>query len=227
MTLPVMCLQHRNTFLTFKGAEMKFYFVKLTSLAAMLAAMGAYAGAQDASPNMQLMGANARLINTVDTKKVSPGEAITAKLTSTVKEAGSVELPKGTLLIGRVDQVQPSANGSPATLSVTFDQAKLSDGRTVPVKATLLGAYPENAGDYYVETGNGGALIGGLPASVPADQKIDQEPGALGNVEMRSAVQSSASGVFSSKNRNIDLKSGTQLQVAIAPEAPTATRSGN
>jgi hypothetical protein len=206
---------------------MKFSFVRLTSLAAMVAAMGAYAGAQDASPNTQLVGANARLVNTVDTRKVSPGEAITAKLTSTVKEAGAVELPKGTLLIGRVDQVQASTNGSPATLSVTFDQAKLSDGRTVPVKATLLGAYPADAGNYFVETGNGGALEAGLPASVPADQKIDQEPGTLGNVEMRSSVQSNASGVFTSKDHNIDLKSGTQFQVAIAPGAPTATQSGS
>lgn len=208
---------------------MKFHFVRLTSLgaAAIVAVMGGYARAQDASQNTQLVGANARLVDTVDTKKASPGQAITAKLTSNVKEAGTVELPKGTLLIGRVDQVNQSVNGSPATLSVTFDQAKLSDGRTVPVKATLLGAYPADAGDYYVETGNGGALIGGLPASVPADQKIDQEPGTLGNVEMRSAVQSNASGVFTSKNRNIDLKSGTQLQVAIAPEAPTATQSGS
>lgn len=193
----------------------------------MVAAVGAYAGAQDATPNMQLVGANARLVNTVDTRKVSPGQSITAKLTSDVKEAGTTELPKGTLLVGRVDQVQASTNGSQATLSVVFDQAKLSDGRTVPVKATLLGAYPADAGDYFAETGNGGTLIGGLPASVPADQKIDQEPGMLGNVEMKSAVQSNASGVFTSKDHNIDLKSGTQLQVAIAPGAPAATQAGS
>lgn len=208
---------------------MKFSFVRLSSLgtAAIVAVMGGLAGAQDAQQNSQLVGANARLINTVDTRKVSPGQSITAKLTSNVKEAGAVELPKGTLLIGRVDQVQASTNGSPATLSVVFDQAKLSDGRTVPVKATLLGAYPEDAGDYFVETGNGGTLEAGLPVSVPADQKIDQEPGTLGNVEMRSAVQSNASGVFTSKDRNIDLKRGTQFQIAIAPEGPTTRQSGS
>lgn len=206
---------------------MKFSFVRLTSLAAIVAGMGAHAGAQDASPNIHLVGANARLVNTVDTRKVSPGQAITAKLTTTVKEAGTVELPKGTVLVGRVDKVQPSTNGSQATLTVTFDQAKLSDGRTVPVKATLLGAYPEDAGNYFVETGNGGTLTGGLPTSIPADEKIDQEPGTLGNVEMRSAVQSNASGVFTSKDRNINLKSGTQFQIAIAAEAPSAARSGS
>jgi hypothetical protein len=208
---------------------MKFHFVRLTSLgaAAMVTVMGGLAAAQDAQPNTQLVGANARLVNTVDTRKVSPGQSITAKLTTTVKEAGTVELPKGTLLIGKIDQAQASTNGGPATLSVTFDQAKLSDGRTVPVKATLLGAYPGDDGDYYAEAGAEGNLIAGLPASVPADQKIDQEPGTLGNVEMRSAVQSNASAVFTSKDHNIDLKSGTQFQVAIAPGASAATQSGS
>jgi hypothetical protein len=208
----------------FKGAEMKFHFVRLTSYAAMVAAMSAYAGAQDAP---KLVGANARLVNTVDTKHASQGQTITAKIESNVKNVGGVEFPKGTLLIGKVEQVRPSTNDGPAYLSIVFDQAKLADGKTVPVKATLLGAYPAQDGDYYAEAGSEGTLIGGLPASVPADQKVDQEPGALGNVEMRSAVQSVASAVFTSTKHNIDLKNGTELQVAIAPEGAAATQSGS
>lgn len=206
---------------------MKSQLLKLSS-AAMLVAMGGYAVAQDAPQNLQLMGANARLVQTVDTKHVSPGQAITAKLTNTVKSVGGgIEFPKGTVLIGKVEQVRPSTNDGPAYLSIVFDQAKLTDGQTVPVKATLLGAYPARDGNYYADGNSEGTLVGELPASIPADQKVDQEPGALGNVEMRSAVQSDASAVFTSTKHNIDLRSGTQLQVAIAPEGATATQSGS
>ena len=66
-----------------------------------------------------------------------------------------------------------------------------------------------------------------MPASVPNTEKVDQEPGALGNVEMHSAVQSDSSAVFTSAKHNINLKIGTQLQVAIAPQGTTAAQSGN
>ena len=205
---------------------MKFQLLSL-STAAMLVAMCGYAAAQSAPQNLQLVGANATLVNTVDTKKVSPGQSVTAKLTTNVKEAGGVELPKGTLLVGKVEQAQASTNDGPAKLSIVFDQAKLADGRTVPVKATLLGAYPARDGEYYAEAGSEGALVGGVPASIPADEKVDQEPGALGNVEMQSAVQSEVSAVFTTTKHNINLKNGTQLQLAIGPEGAGAAQAGN
>jgi len=204
---------------------MKFQLLRLSS-AAMFVAMCGYAVAQDAPQNLQLVGANARLVQTVDTKNASQGQAITAKITSNVN-VGGTEFPKGTLLVGKVEQVRPSTNDGPAYLSIVFDQAKLADGKTIPVKATLLGAYPSQDGNYYTDTGSEGALVAGLPTSIPADQKVDQEPGALGNVEMRSAVQSDASAVFTSTKRNINLKNGTELQVAIGPEGAAATQSGN
>lgn len=205
---------------------MKFQVLRLSS-AAMFVAMCGYAVAQDAPQNLQLVGANATLVQTVDTKNASQGQTITAKITSNVRNVGGTEFPKGTLLIGKVEQARPSTNNGPAYLSIVFDQAKLTDGKTVPVKATLLGAYPAQDGNYYTDTGSEGALVAGLPASIPADQKVDQEPGALGNVEMRSAVQSDASAVFTSAKRNIDLKNGTQLQIAIAPEGATGAQSGS
>jgi hypothetical protein len=197
-------------------------------ITAMLVAMCGYASAQASPDAVQLISANATLIHTLDSKNATQGEAISAKLTSNVKNAGTVEFPKGTMLIGKVDQVQPSNGDGPAKLSIVFDQARFSDGKVVPIKATLLGAYPGSAGEYYADLGTQGALLEGQPHLVSADSQIDQEPGTLGNVEMHSAVKSDASAVFTSKDRNINLKSGTIFQIAVAPEgAATAQQSGN
>jgi hypothetical protein len=201
---------------------MKIRFFQLSSLAiaaALFAACG-YASAQASPGDLQLLGANATLVQDISSKDASQGEAVSAKLTSTVK--GATELPKGTVLLGKVDQVQMSNHKGPAQLSIVFDQARLTDGKEIPIKATLIGAYPENT-DSYTDTG---FVTNVLPNSIPSDQKIDQEPGALSGVTMHSAVQSNTSGVFTSTDRNIVLRRGTQLQFAIAAE-PTAQESGS
>jgi hypothetical protein len=121
------------------------------------------------------------------------------------------------MLMGKVEQVQMSSNHGPAKISLVFDQARLNDGHKIPVKATLLGAYPANAGQYYADTSSNGSLVAGQPHFIPADQKIDQEPGTLSHVSMHSSVGSNASGVFMSTDRNFNLKKGTELQIALAP----------
>lgn len=185
--------------------------------AAMVAMACSYAGAQATPENMQLVSANALLVQTVDSKNATQGEAVKAKLTSNVKAAGQTELPKGTMLLGKVEQVEPSTNKGPSKLTIVFDQAKLSNGRTVPVKATLLGAYPANYDSYYADTSNNGTITAVQPKVIRDDARVDQTAGGLGQVEMHSAVQSHASGVFTNKEGDINLKRGTRLQLAIAP----------
>ena len=133
-----------------------------------------------------------------------------------------MELPKGTMLMGKVEQVQMSSNNGPARMSIVFDQARLSNGQSVPVKATLLAAYPADTGDSFAVTGITGTAMAGQPPFIPDDQQIDQVAGSLSHVSMHSAVQSNASGVFMSTDRNINLGGGTQLQIAIAPETSSS-----
>lgn len=187
---------------------------------AMLAATCGYAAAQTAaSPqSLQLVSANAQLVKAVNSGNATPGEIVKAKLTSNVKTVDGMKLDKGTVLIGQVEKAEKSTHDGPATLSLVFDKAKLTNGRTIPVKATLLGAYPASAGDYWIDSTGSGSMMPVQPRTIPDDQKIDQEPGALSHVALRSAVQSNVSGVFTSKDRNIRLKTGTRLQLAIAPE---------
>ena len=198
---------------------MKFRLFGPSSLAmsAMLISMCGYAAAQAVPDNIQLVSADANLIQRLDSKTAAQGEVITAKLTSSVKNGTSLDLPKGTLLIGKVEQVQTSKGNGPAKLSIVFDQARLSDGHAIPIKATLLAAYPANGGNSWDDTGTGGGLEALQPHFISADEKIDQEPGALSHVAMHSSVQASESAVFLSADRNIELPKGTQLQIAIAP----------
>ncbi|MGC1362532.1 MAG: hypothetical protein WA826_15250, partial [Silvibacterium sp.] len=105
-------------------------------------AIPSFAAAQDSSQNMRLVSANARLVHRLDSKDARQGQIVAAQLTSDVKGSGSMELPKGTMLMGKVEQVQMSSNNGPARMSIVFDQARLSNGQSVPVKATLLAAYP-------------------------------------------------------------------------------------
>jgi hypothetical protein len=202
---------------------MNIRFSRFSSLgvSAMLVATCGFVAAQTAPVSYQLVGANASLIHSLDSKNASQGEAVSAKLTSNVKSASTTELPKGTILIGKVESVQ-SSNTGPSKLSVVFDEAKLPDGKAVPVKATLIGAYPPNSGDYYEDTGAQGSLMAGLPKTIASDQTIDQQPGTLDHISLTSSVQSDASGVFSSKDHAISLKKGTVLQLGISEQATTA-----
>jgi hypothetical protein len=205
---------------------MNLHFLKTTSLGsvAVLVALCSYAGAQTSSQSaqLQLVSANAQLTQSLDSRSAKPGQAVTAKLTSNVKNNGAVELEKGAILMGQVEQVQPAAGNAPAKLSLVFNQAKLKDGQTVPVKLTLLGAYPGDTGEYFDLTGNTGSLTDGQPHIIPSDQKTDQVAGALRHVSLHSDAASDTSGVFTSDSKNFELKRGTKFQVAIAAEGAAA-----
>lgn len=197
---------------------MESRFLKFGVSAAVLALCGLTAAAQPSG--VQLVSANAQLTQNVDSKNVTEGQNVAARLTSNVKNAGAVELPKGTTLIGKVVHVQKSSGS--AQLSIVFDQAKLRDGKTVAIKAMLLSVSPADGGDYFVQTGENGSMLPDQPHIIPADQKVDQTPGLLKGIEMRSDAESDASGVFTSDGRDIDLRRGTQLQLAIAPASAQA-----
>ncbi|HUY81427.1 MAG TPA: hypothetical protein VMU92_06855 [Acidobacteriaceae bacterium] len=182
-----------------------------------LLALPALAATGSSADHQQLVSANAQLTTSLNTKKLSQGARITARLTSNVKAAGSVDIPKGSVLIGKVEHVSMSRDKGPSKLSIVFNQARLHNGHTVPVKATLLAAYPSAS---WGSDGNaGGSYTWEQSHIIPNDQKVDQEPGTLSHIAMQSAVQSPVSGVFTSKNRNIKLHRGTRFQLAIAPMA--------
>src|ERR1700751_3994018 len=116
---------------------MKRIALIIFELATAVLAVSGSAVAQD-QPQTQLVEGNAHLDNRLDTKSATQGEAVTAKLTDSITTSQGVKLPRNTRLLGHVDQVKASENGSPSTLVITFDKAQLKDGNEIAIKATIV-----------------------------------------------------------------------------------------
>lgn len=189
---------------------MKRLIANALGLTAAFVALSGVAIAQDQTQTMKLMAGDTELVHTLDTKSAMPGQLVTVKLTDTIKTPEGVELPRGTELVGRVDQVKASEGKTPSKLVLTFNQAHLKDGKTLAVKATLVGFAP--AGQ-----------VGELPTAVASDASFDQEPGAMGDVSLRSAVKQPVSGTLTNNHSNIKLGEGTQFLVAVGvPSSPSS-----
>ena len=192
---------------------MKRFAVLSLSVASTLLVFSA--GAFALNPSSQLEAGNARLTKDLDTAHAMKGEMVTAKLTQTIETPEGLKLPNGTELMGHVDQVQPSYAKSPAKLSLTFDKAQLKDGKDVAIKATLVAVAPSGAPD-------------DMESKIAGNDSFDQEPGLLSGVSLHSAVQGKTSGTLISRDKNIHLRAGTEMQIAIAPaSAAWNTRTGS
>ncbi|MGB9031804.1 MAG: hypothetical protein WCC27_16905, partial [Acidobacteriaceae bacterium] len=168
---------------------MRFTSFKKLSISLVLVSF-AVVGAASAQ---SLVGVNTRLDRTLDSKSAATGQVVTAKLDGTVTTADGTKLPKGTELIGKVGDVK-NAKGA-ASVSLVFTSAKLKDGKEIPVKATVLAAYPELDA---VGVTLGDVAVQPAPAQVAGDGVFDQQPGALAHVALSSSVKSHESGTFSS-----------------------------
>jgi hypothetical protein len=188
--------------------------MRLTSLKSLSygLALSSFIGVGVASAQ-SLVGVNTKLDRTLDSKSAAVGQVVTAKLDGTVTTADGTKLPRGTELVGKIAEVK-NANGSPVSVSLLFTSAKLKDGKEVPVKATVLAAFPE-ADPVGVSLGD--VATQQAPEKVAGDGSFNQQPGALSHVALTSAVKSPDSGTFSSTAGNFKLYAGTFLQVGIAP----------
>jgi hypothetical protein len=165
-----------------------------------------------------LAGVTTTLDRTLESKAAKVGEPITAKLNGSVKSDG-LDLPRGTELLGKVAGVKAAENGGQASVSLVFTTAKLKDGRQIPVKATVIAAFPHSA----VDAGDGaGVSMAPAPQQVASDGVFDQEPGALSHVAMNSAVKNSDSVTFTS-NKDFKLPAGTFLQLGVGSAGAATT----
>ncbi len=179
----------------------------------------AQSGTMQPAEHWGLVGATVQLDHALSTRSARQGQIVEAKLNGSVRAAEGVDLPRGTELVGRVDRVQASQNRGPSMLSLVFTKAELKDGRTVPVKVTVVGAYPSNEAALAVD---GDQTMGSAPRHVSSQERVDQESGLLSHVSMHSAVQNHASARFEKKDGDFTLKAGTFLQIGIAPRQGSA-----
>lgn len=164
-----------------------------------------------------MVPAQAALDKTLDAKSVKAGDQFEAKLTGKVHLKNGTELPSGTQLVGTVSTDDMQQNGQ-SKLALCINEAKLKDGKTVPVKATIVGVYGPGTGapSPYPEM-PGDQVTNEWTSSI---HQIDQL-GALSNVDLHSKLTSKNSGVLvSTKKDDFKLKQGTELALAIAPQQP-------
>ena len=179
----------------------------------MLFAGAACAQSSSLANSEQLTGVNARLVHTLDAKSARQGQPVEAKLDGSVKTDQGVKLDKGTDLKGTVTNVEKSSNGGPSSITLDFNQAQLKDGKTIPVKVTVVAAYPPSAGTQAMYGVN---EVGSAPRHINPQDKFDQQPGQLRHIALHSQVQGNNSGTFEEKDGNVKLAAGTYLQVGIA-----------
>lgn len=193
---------------------MQFSFsLKNVSLGLAILSMSAAAASAQS-----LTGVNAKLLTPLNSQTAKVGQQVAVKLNDSVKITTGETLPKGTQLVGSVSEVKAAEGSNPASVTVVFNSAELKGGKKVPVKTTLLAAYAASGGD-------GLELLGPAPSHVEAQYTVDQQPGALPGVTLKSAVQNADSGTFSKNNGNFKLAAGSLVQVAVGPASANGSTS--
>ena len=84
--------------------------------------------------------ASAILVDSLDSVKDQSGRTVSAKLQGKVSLTDGTELPRGTMLLGKVTTDDMQQQGT-SKLALRFDQARLKNGTTVPIRATIVGFY--------------------------------------------------------------------------------------
>jgi len=103
-------------------------------------------------------------------------------------------------------------------LAVRFTQAVLKDGTTIPIKATIVGAYkPMDSSNNDVTPTPGKQVPNNWNDGT---LKID-EIGVSKDVDLHSSIASKNSGVFvGTNNHTVKLPAGSEFALAIAQQTP-------
>jgi len=161
---------------------------------------------------MRMVPAQVVVTKTIDAKKSQAGQPFEVVLTAKVKLQSGDELPKGSVLLGTIVSNEANSNGT-SKLVLRITQARLKDGKTIPVQAVITGAYSQDS--LNARYGNSGWA----PGQVSVEQN-----GTLGSLNLSSHVGSGDSGTFQTKKDNVRLDRGSALSLAIAPgEGSTST----
>jgi hypothetical protein len=153
------------------------------------------------------------LTHPVDAKKLSSGATIPMKLTHPVTFSNGTKLPAGTMLDATVVQDDMQLDGK-FKLALRFTDAKTKDGKTIPVKATILAVAAEAI------PGPNGPDMGETTLAVPDNLNnqpdvVDSE-GIAPGVDLHSKASDQNSGVLVTKKDNIKLPYGTKMELALA-----------
>lgn len=207
---------------------------------------GSPASAQNAGVAQQparriipLVPVRALLETSLDTRDAKPGDPVRAKLQAKAQIPNGPALRKNAVLLGHVDRVQASERHGDSSLVLTFDQAELRKGETLPIKVTVMAIAPPAVSAMADESpdatpGGGGSGYRQVPmpqqSAVPADQRAQptglpaaqnlqprsqSQAQALPGVTLQSDISQTVSATLLGQRRNVHMPSGTQMLVVV------------
>ena len=192
-------------------------YSKTLAIAAVISALSlpALAQSMQASTDLsatnlaaKMVPANAMLTRTLSADKDQPNSEVKAVLNGKVTLSDGTVLPSNTTLIGEITEDDMQQQGT-SKLALRFTRAQLKNGKTVPIKVTIVDITPPGSDPYAFNDWTDQTL------------EIDQVR-ALTDVDFHSMISSANSGVFvSTKKHNVKVPGGSELQLAIGPASGT------
>jgi uncharacterized lipoprotein YbaY len=197
---------------------MKIY-CKTLALTAVISALSMPVLAQSASDSAaaseaaQMVSAIAILPHTIDAVKDHLDSTIEAELDHKVTLSDGTVLPSHTILNGKITRDDMQVAGK-SEFALRFDQAQLKNGKTVPIKATIVDiARPSSDHDDYAESNN-------WTSQTLTVEQLD----VVSGVDLHSEIASNDSAVFvSTKKHDVKVPAGSELKLAIGPASNTST----
>jgi hypothetical protein len=161
----------------------------------------------------QMVPAIAQLTRTLDADKDHLDFTFQAELTHKVTLTNGTVLPSHTLLIGTVTRDDMQAAGT-SEFALRLNQAKLKDGKTLPIKATIVDIRrPSSDNDGYAASND-------WTSQTLTVEQLD----VVSGVDLHSEIASNDSAVFvSTKKHDVKLPAGSELKLAIAPASDASS----
>jgi uncharacterized lipoprotein YbaY len=166
-----------------------------------------------ANEAVQLVPAIAELSRTLDADKDHLDSTIEAELSHKVTLSNGTVLPSRTRLIGKITRDDMHAAGT-SEFALRFDQAQLKNGKTVPIKATIVDIRrPDPETDDYAASNDW------------TDHTLTVEQiNAVSGVDLHSEIASNDSALFvSTKKHDVKVPAGSELKLAIGPAIDAST----
>ncbi len=156
--------------------------------------------------------AEANLITTLDARKDQSGSAFETRLVGSVHLRDGTELPNGTVLVGQVETDQMSSSGA-SRLALRFTEAKLKDGKAIPIQATIVGlSDPASLAE------NGGGLDS--PIAWNGTSLQYDNIGVLPHVDLHSRIGGVNSGTLVATDKSdMKLRAGSRMSLALGEKS--------
>ena len=153
------------------------------------------------------------LTHAIDGKKLTSGATVQMRLTHTVHLSNGTSLPTGTWLNATIAEDDLQIEGK-AKLALRFTEAKMKDGKTIPIKATILAVATEP--QPVANDPDSVQTVLPVPANLQNQSDDITASGVASGVDLHSKASSQNSGVFVTKTKDdIKLPLGTKMELAL------------